>query len=669
MGFKKYLAVLIVALQLFCAKAQDNYNVLPWKGYSSLNTWLIQQVHQQYSLRDSLLKKALTSKEEIEKYRIACRKRYLSILGKLPSKTPLNASTQGVISEKEYHIEKIVFESSPNYHVTANLYLTSKKGVYPAVIFLCGHESTAKATESYQKTAQLFVKNGFVVMMIDPISQGERYQIVDSLGKPATRGGTTEHTLLNAGANLVGTSVAAYELWDNIRSIDYLESRPEVDKNRIGCIGNSGGGTQTTYLIAFDERIKIAAPCSYVAIRERNLELFGASDGCQHIPFEGRVMLEIEDFLIASAPKPLLILAGKFDFVDFNGVKQVEKDLKQVYSLYNKPSNFKLFSWDDGHGISKHKREEAVTFFRSFLYNDNSMVIEQESEVLYENLLKCTATGQVVNSYKDEKTIQGLNLELANRLAANRDSFARLNEQTRIDKISQLIGYTNEKIVLSSEIIQSKEFEFFTFQKLIIRPKNEIPIPCLVYYPKQSNQHADIEIILNEDGKDKVAASEIVLNLIKTGKIVVIPDLRGMGETFDKSEQNDPKYWNKEYRNAMISLHIGKTLTGQRVGDLIAIIQYFNADLKDSKRSIAINAKGSYGPIAMYAGLFEKSIKTINIEGSIKSYFELLENPLTKDAYTHVIHSVLKYYDLPDIVKWAGTERFKIINRKNDVKN
>ena len=657
MIFKKSLVVIFFALQLLCAKAQENYNILPWKGYTSLNTWLIQQVHQQYELRDSLIKKALTSKERFEEYRVACKKRYLTILGDLPTKTPLNSNILGVINEKDYRIEKVVFESSPKHHVTASLYLPNKTGVYPAVLFLCGHESTAKATESYQKTAQLFVKNGFVVMMIDPISQGERYQILDSLGKPATRGGTTEHTLLNAGANLVGTSVAAYELWDNIRSIDYLESRPEVDKNRIGCIGNSGGGTQTTYLMAFDERIKIAAPCSYVANRERNLELFGASDGCQHIPFEGREMLEIEDFLIAAAPKPLLILAGKFDFVDFNGVKQVEKDLKQVYSLYKKPNNFKLFSWDDGHGISKPKREEAITFFRTFFCNDNSRIIEQESDVLDENLLKCTVTGQVVSSYKDEKTVQGLNLEMANKLKASRDSFARLNEQIRIERISQLIGYTNEKLSITSEIVQSKEYDLFVLQKVIIRPKNEIPIPFLVYYPKTNHQPAEVEIILNEDGKDKIASSEMVLEMIKSGKIVVIPDLRGMGETFDKSEQNDPKYWNKEYRNAMISLHIGKTLTGQRVTDLKATVQYFISKYENTNISISIKAKGIYGSIALYAGLFEPSIKSINILNAISSYYDLLENPLMKNAYSYVIPSVLKYYDLPDIIKWVGPKK------------
>src|SRR5690606_3024372 len=152
-------------------------------------------------------------------------------------------------------------------------------------------------------------------LVIDPISQAERHQLTDEDGKPSTRGGTTEHTLVNAASNLVGSGAVAYQLWDNIRGLDYLETRSEVDKNRIGCLGNSGGGTQTTYFIGFDDRIKVAAPCSFISSRERNFELFGANDGCQHVPGEGQAGLELTDFMIMFAPKPLLILAGRYDFI------------------------------------------------------------------------------------------------------------------------------------------------------------------------------------------------------------------------------------------------------------------------------------------------------------------------------------------------------------------
>lgn len=665
-NYSKYLFLSwILIMQGFSTLfAQESYSILPWKANVSLNTWLIREVHKQYYQRNLSLSQALQSPKSIEEYRIYCRKRYNEILDTLPDKTPLNPLTIGVIRLKDYRIERIVFESLPNHHITSNLYIPDGKGPFPTVLFLCGHESTAKATESYQKTAQLFVRNGFVVFMIDPLSQGERYQILDSIGKPATRGGTTEHTLLNAGSNLVGKSVAAYELWDNIRSLDYLESRIEVDKNRIGCLGNSGGGTQTTYLIAFDDRIKIAAPCSYVASRERNLELFGAADGCQHIPNEGLKNLEIEDFLIAFAPKPLLILAGRFDFVDYYGVKLVEKDLKKVYALYNKPKNFKLFAWDDGHGISKPKREQAVTFFRSFLCNDSTKILEQDSEILTENQLNFTTSGQVVNSYPNELTIQKYNLELADKQKKEREIFMGNSDSAKKMKIADLIGFSNEKQNLISEVIQKKEFAAYELVKMIIRAENEIPIPCFVYYPKTNLPNIELVVLLNDEGKAKVASSiNMILPYINENKIVVLTDLRGVGESSDIIEQNDPKYWNREYRNAMISLHIGRTITGQRVSDLVSIIQFFNSN-EFKNRSIKIYANGIYGPVALYGGLFEESIKSIEITNSIDSYYNLLENPLMKDAFSYVIPSVLKYFDLPDITKMMDPEKVKYLYSK-----
>lgn len=563
-----------------------------------------------------------------------------------------------------FRIERIIFESLPNHHITSNLYIPKGKGPFPAVLFLCGHEATAKATKSYQQTAQLFARNGFVVLVIDPISQGERYQILDSSGKPATRGGTTEHTLLNAGSNLVGTSVAAYELLDNIRALDYLEMRKEVDKNRIGCLGNSGGGTQTVYLVAFDDRVKVAAPCSYVAQRERNLELVGASDGCQHIPFEGAMGLEIEDFLIAFAPKPLLIMAGRFDFVDYYGVIQVKNDLKKVYDLYERPNNFELFAWDDGHGISKPKRERAVTFFRTHLCADTTKIIENNLEILNESQLNCTVSGQVASAYPDELTIPKQNILLADRMIADRKRFLLLEEETRKAILSRLMGYIDTPLVPEAEVIQQAESDTCFLTKLILRVPGQPPIPCIAYRPKKEVPHSGVTVILNEGGKAMAATSERVSSSMRDGRIVVVADLRGVGETSDKSVQNDPKYWNKEYRNAMISLHIGQTLTGQRVADLVSIIKHINAGYGNQNGPITIHANGLYGPVAMYAAIFEPAVKSVCVTESITTYYELLESPLTKEAYSYVIPSVLRYFDIPELVEWIGSGRVTFVRNK-----
>lgn len=188
-------------------------------------------------------------------------------------------------------------------------------------------------------------------MVVDPFGQGERLQLIDESGKPLTRGATTEHTLLNAGLNLVGTSLAAQEFWDNSRALDYLMTRNDIDKEHIGVYGCSGGGTQTAYFLGMDKRVKVAAICSFFSTRERTLELQGPSDGCQHIPYEGCERLEVPDFAMMIAPKPLLILSGKYDFVDLWGAQQGFKELKSVYQALGCADRVDMLIVETGHGL------------------------------------------------------------------------------------------------------------------------------------------------------------------------------------------------------------------------------------------------------------------------------------------------------------------------------
>jgi len=160
------------------------------------------------------------------------------------------------------------------------------------------------------------------------------------------------------------------------------------------------------------------------------------------------------------------------------------------------------------------------------------------------------------------------------------------------------------------------------------------------------------------------ASSDKVSSSIRDGRIVVVADLRGVGETFDKSEQNDPKYWNQEYRNAMISLHLGQTLTGQRVADLVSIIKYIKTEYGNQFDPITIHANGLYGPVAIYAAIFEPSVKSVCVSGSVNTYYEFLENPLTNNAYSYVIPSLLRYFDIPELVEWIGSDRITFVRNK-----
>lgn len=633
--------------------AQKQYNVLDWKADVSLNTYLVQQMHQQYDLRRADFNNALKSKEQTLTYIKNVKQKAKQVLSKLPQKAALQMQITGEVKQDGYSIEKIVYQSFENHHVTANLYLPNESGKFPAVLLFCGHEDVSKATESYQKTAILLAKNGFVVFVIDPISQSERVQLTDENGKAQTRGSTTEHTLLNLSSNLLGTSVAAYELFDNQRGLDYLVTRKEVDATKVGVMGNSGGGMQTIYFAAIDDRVKAIVPCSYLASRENTFATTGAADGCAQIPNEGEQLLEMSDYLVAAAPKPTLILAGRYDFIDYNGTLQSFDDLKKVYASLGEAEKAKLFTYDDGHGISKPKREKAVQWFRKWFYNDDKTIVEPELKTLTDRELFASAKHKVNLSFPNEINLKQQNELLFIAYADNREKFKKQSSTERQKVIQKLLNINTEKRKVEVEELGQVHAKFAVFHKVIIRKENEVPMPALVYYPQKPAKK--VVIWISDDGKNKLVDSSSLMQryIDQQDVAVVFADLRGTGETADKLELNDPKYFSKDYRNAMLALHIGKPLLGQRTTDIFSLLEFVSLHSQLKNAALELNAKGNIGLAGLYASLFRENIVNLNLYECLESYQQILQQPLAKDRYNLVVHNVLSYYDIPDLVRWT----------------
>ncbi|MBB2147707.1 alpha/beta hydrolase family protein [Pedobacter gandavensis] len=648
--------------------SQRPFDVLDWKGETSLNTYLVGKLKTAYEARRMTLAAAKGSRSATLDYQHKVRTNIALVMKGFPTKTALEPEVTGTLSRAGYHIEKVIYQSFKNHHVTANLYVPAGKGPFPAVIMFCGHEDLAKATPSYQQTAILFAKNGFVVFVIDPLSQAERHQLLDTAGRPETKGGTTEHTLLNQAANLFGNSVAVYEVFDNIRGLDYLSSRKEVDTARIGCIGNSGGGMQVIYFAAMDDRVKLLAPCSYLASRERTLEMTGPADGCAQIPEEGKYGLEMVDFLIAAAPKPILVLAGKFDFIDYQGTLESYRDLRQVYTDLGVSADLELFSYPDGHGLSKPKREAAVSWFRKYFYKDVKPVKEGEqqdvtgsSQLLPAERLWCTPEGMLQG--KQEQSLVDYHLSLYQELASKRAVFSKQNHLFKSKEIRVLLGVSDLNIEVFSEVLDSGVIGGFKHQgltrnelkyhKVILRTPNEIPLPFLLLKPKAEIKQ--VLIWVNEDGKALLAKdTDSLKKYLDQGIALILPDLRGIGETKDKVSLNDPKYQNRDYRNAMFALHLGQPLVGQRVYDILSLVQFVKSDQLLGNHKILLRSNGLLNVAAMHAAFLEPAIVQLDLHQGLNSYLSRLENPLQKDGYTELIPGVLSYYDLPDLIKWLS---------------
>jgi len=184
-------------------------------------------------------------------------KKVRQCFGPLPEKTPLNPRVTRIVERDVYTIENVIFDSRPNFPVTGNLYLPrNRKGKTPAVVGVCGHALNGKAGGTYQAFAQGLARLGYIVLIIDPIGQGERFQYVDDALKPVQGGNVQEHLYVGNPQFLVGEFFGTWQAWDAIRALDYLLTRPEVDGERIMITGNSGGGTIATWCCALEPRFR-----------------------------------------------------------------------------------------------------------------------------------------------------------------------------------------------------------------------------------------------------------------------------------------------------------------------------------------------------------------------------------------------------------------------------
>ena len=257
--FSFFLSLEAKSADLQCFSGEEGRNVLL--------RYLLKECKRYFERRRREVK-AIETRDQVLERQKKLKRLWRKALGDFPQRSPLRAKTVSVLGRENYTIEKVLYESWPDHHVTANLYLPRKDSPpFPGVLVPCGHSHNGKACEAYQRICISLALHGFVVLCYDPIGQGERYQTLDQNGKPLT-GGTREHTLIDIGARLVGRSTAFYRIWDGIRSLDYLISRKEVDGKRIGCTGNSGGGTMTSYLMVTDPRIYAAAVSLCIPLKE-----------------------------------------------------------------------------------------------------------------------------------------------------------------------------------------------------------------------------------------------------------------------------------------------------------------------------------------------------------------------------------------------------------------
>jgi len=604
-----------------------------------LHAYLLAECQKHFDARRQAVA-ALKTPDDVRRRQKELREHFLEALGDFPSKTPLNARTAGTLKGDGFHVERVVYESRPNHHVTALFYLPEGKGPFPGVLMPCGHSANGKAVEAYQRACILMAKNGLAVLCYDPIGQGERIQLLDRQGKPAIAGSTSEHTMTGVGALLVGSSTATYRIWDGIRSLDYLASRPEVDPKRLGCTGNSGGGTLTAYLMALDDRIVAAAPSCYITSLERLFATIGPQDAEQNITGQVAFGMEHADYLTMRAPRPTLVCVGTQDYFDIGGAWTSFREAKLLYGLLGHGERVDLFEYNDKHGFSKPRREAAMRWMRRWLLHKDDAPTEGDFPVFKDQQVQVTRTGQVLEDFKG-KSVFDLNAERERDLAPKRAKFLADNGVEGLRKeVRRLIALPDP--VAAARPLSAGE------QRAVFETEPGIAVPALLLRPKKAVKQSPLILYIGEAKEDASRQNGPTARLVERGGTAVALDLRGTGETAPgKAPRGRPNHFGTDVREAFLSLHLNRPLLGQRVRDVLAVVEHLSREKEFA--GVHLIAAGSMGPVGLHAAALDDRIKQLTLERSLVSWSAVVRTPISHNQLTNVVPGALAFYDLPDL--------------------
>ncbi len=604
-------------------------------------------------------------------YKADLHRKMLSMLGPLPKGTPLRPRVVGVVKRPGYRIEKVVFESLPRFYVTANLYIPAEgEPPFPGVLSPCGHAGEGKAADLYQHVYVSLVRKGFVVLAYDPLGQGERSQYWDA-GESRSLLGLCVPEHINCGNQLylLGENLAKYRSWDGGRALDYLAGRSEVDAERIGCTGNSGGGTLTTYLVAFDDRLRAGAPGCYVTtLRERFLSRKSADPEQNLLPQVAEGIDHFE-YLAMHAPKPLIICAAKKDFFPIKGARQAYRWLRQLYGTLGVREKVAKVEVDLPHGFSQPLREGMYRWFQRWLGPTSGEKTWKESPLTVEKpeTLWCTKTGQVATSLDDQRTIhffitRTLREVVKKHPRPTRNRLAAYRNRVKADLLS-LLAIDPPKGKAKATTSKEGEAGSLVWEHVVIEPEAGIRMPGILYRPRGARQALPALLLVHGLGKE--AALFEARRAAARGMVVLAVDIRGVGETRSQvlawNFEYDAPYGTETDLNYM-SFMIGRPLLGQRTLDVLAAARCL-AGRKDVEGGSAVaRGVGLGGLTVLLASALDTVITEAVVEDIPVDYRSMVEADIYRHQSKFLFPGVLQRLDLPDVAALVAPRRLTLIN-------
>ncbi len=562
--------------------------------------------------------------EEWNARRAEIRRRMNLAMGTVPDPPPpLDPVHHGTLDRDGYRVEKWTFQTMPGVRMTANLYVPDGEGPHPAVLSVHGHFAGAKQDPTVQTRCIAMARLGFVVLSVDAFGAGER-GVGKALGE--YHGEMTAATLFPAGLTLAGLQV-----YENSRALAFLATRPEVDANRVGVTGASGGGNQTMYAISLIDGLKVGVPvCS---VGNYHAYLGAACCLCEVVP--GALTFTDEwGVLGQAAPKPLMIVNATRDAPQFS-VAEARKTLaglEPLYRLHDRTANLRHTLIESGHGYNKEMREAAYGWFARQLkgQGDGSPIPEPELKTEDPEALRCfpgeTRPDDFITLPQYAAAVGRKLLEsrpIPSNVAAwkadadrRRSALGRRLGMPPTGKSSA--GFESERNHTSIEFEPEPGIRLLANVgpargREASRDRRPFILAVIPDVGPARGREASRAILLDLEGAAHAKASPIAGALHKAGWSVVTLDLRATGQ---QGPSRNAVGQAPDHNSAEWGLWIGRPLLGQWVTDVRRLLDAMN---EIERRETAVIGIGPAGLVALAAGAVEPRIKSVAAIGTIST--------------------------------------------------
>ena len=616
----------------------------------------------------------IKTEADFKSWQEANRQTFLKLIGGLPGeRTPLHPRVTGEVERGTYVIRKVIFESLPEYYVTADLYIpTTGQGPFPAILTPCGHSQNGKAYDVYQHLFIGLAERGYVVLSYDPMGQGERYQYWDFLqNENLLKDPDRQHAMAGLQETLIGQNLARYFIWDGLRALDYLTSVPEVDPNRIGVTGNSGGGTLTTYISMLDPRVKAASIVTFITSLPQKIaarDLDSGADPEQDIPGLLAAGIDHTEFVGLIAPRPVLIGAAIRDFFPIEGTRQTFAELQTLYQKLGVPDHVKMVEFLQRHWYSQALREATYAWFDRWLKGIDAVAHEPEITTEKDATLECTPTGQVITSLGGERIYD------FNRAQAQEDLEQLAARRRSADFHSTLAEKIRSRLALPAGIgapevkpLASTEAGGLVIEKLLLSTEPGISVPTRVIHGKNAKAPLPAVVYLR-DRRGEGDNPDLFATLARQGFVMAVADVRGFGETWsprDVREVEENYFHPHDGRDAdfaYAAAFLGRTLLGMRVQDALGVVRYLETRSDVDAKRIALVGRGWAGIVAAYAGAVDPAVWRVAAESVPASYGALATAETYNQPSFFLLPGALEDFDLTDVFGAIAPRALLVLN-------